>query len=803
MSGVRYLQQFDRRQLFRFFVDGRFHQKYRGWVGYEENESGSTQAMLRGFEYMLDNFDLTGGVTLVHLMGLHRACMFNVITKNPKTQAGEIRFLNAGFVLSKSVTTRASLEDLFRIRGNDNSPMFNTSEFARSASELDIDTLLSAIEGGKRVNYRPWYPKDKPDLTQALAKETNAKAFYYAKHFVQLKLIARLEEVISTFNRDIKLAKEDDEKLLLFSDFARKMDLLHPLADGNCRAIACLLLNHLLMFHGFPPAILYNPNLDVELTAAQFVDEIKTGIENTMKLITDPRAELYGFSVDELNQESTLEFADFSKDFGSKLDNYAEIYATSEHLTEWTGGTWHNKDLPVHFTGAGSHTTVRQGNLYFAVISEWIKGKKDVAAELKRAEDRGARAIILDREEYITNCTVPVLQVDNVDDQMRTIAVQSRQGVDCKAVLLTGTVGKTGGKFILHHILTDQVPAHATLNSTNTRVPTLRSLLNLRPQDKAEIIEVAVGASPSAGVYRGTAVNPDICLFTDIAPNHMNIHGSVETLIAAKSAVVEGLRQGGLCIINRDAELYAGLREAILERRPDALILTFGRHEEAYARLISASYDPANFRWDVQARIAGENYHYTVPLFQEHAPAQSVGLLLTVREMGFNMPQAMASYAKPLDTFESMGRIFKVASSTRSFIFYDQSPRGAIQGFRSAFADLKRFNFTGRKVFLLGGSSTKVDDEFTKTQHNEIAELVNASGVDRLYTTGNFAYHIHDGLSDASVFVKHSDDLDELEKWLDDELQDGDFLFIMGDASLYLGRLGKKMLKKGTCSRLA
>ena len=35
MSGIHYLKQFDKVQLWRLFIDGRYHKKYDGWVGYE------------------------------------------------------------------------------------------------------------------------------------------------------------------------------------------------------------------------------------------------------------------------------------------------------------------------------------------------------------------------------------------------------------------------------------------------------------------------------------------------------------------------------------------------------------------------------------------------------------------------------------------------------------------------------------------------------------------------------------------------------------------------------------------------
>ncbi len=91
MSSVKILKGFDKSQLFRFFVDGRFHKKYKGWRGYEDKEKGSIQALLNGFSFALDNFDLSNGVKSEYILKLHKICLTNVSAKVDKSIPGELR----------------------------------------------------------------------------------------------------------------------------------------------------------------------------------------------------------------------------------------------------------------------------------------------------------------------------------------------------------------------------------------------------------------------------------------------------------------------------------------------------------------------------------------------------------------------------------------------------------------------------------------------------------------------------------------------------------------------------------------
>ena len=67
MSKLNILKQFDHRQLFRFFVDGRLYAKEHGWEGYERRQLGCTKGMSLGYAYMLDNFELKDGLSLEYI----------------------------------------------------------------------------------------------------------------------------------------------------------------------------------------------------------------------------------------------------------------------------------------------------------------------------------------------------------------------------------------------------------------------------------------------------------------------------------------------------------------------------------------------------------------------------------------------------------------------------------------------------------------------------------------------------------------------------------------------------------------
>lgn len=793
------LRQFDPRQLFRLFVDGRFHKKYDGWVGYEKGERGSVQALLNGFAHMLDHFDLRAGLKSTYLLDLHKVCMMGVQTKNLKSSPGDLRYLNSGMPFFSATTTLENIREILAMRSGDGTAVFNNRDWARPAEELDAESVFATIQRVGKLNYRNWYPNLDPHEHECLQKLHGLKAFYEVKHKVQMMFAQKVDVIVNRFNDSMARAENDEARLWAIALVVRELELLHPFPDGNCRTVACVLLTQLLLNYGFVPALLENPNLDGERSMEQWVAEIRNGMSKFMSLLRSPRARVYGYSIDDQSAEDQAKFSEMSRELVVKIQETSVLYLNPENIERYTGGHWlRGRPADLHFTGVGTYGTYRKGNIYFALeIADWLKSGKDVRAQLAAILAKEQRALVIDREEYASGWNVPVFLVKDAFAAFKAVAIAVRQDLNPWTILITGTEGKTGAKVQLHHLLKNQVSTHAVINSANTEVPVLRSLASLCTDHRVEVNEVSVGGDEAYRVERTMMVNPDLCLFTNIGPNHMDMHGTIENLLHAKSSVVAGLREGGVCIVNSANQYFEGLVQANQRRRPEVNIFTYGVQEGDNAQLIASRFDTERLGWHVTARIEEQLVEYFVPLPNSHAPLASVGVLLAVKRSGYDVRLAAAEYAT-LQPFETMGSLHRLPKDGGEILFYDQSRRGGISGMRSAFADIANMKVKGRVVALVGGISVLRDGDWTKEAHRQLAELINNSPIDRLYTTGNYFNYVHDHLK--RPWVKHSNNLDELAVDLVNELKPGDLLFMIGSAYLYLGRVAERVvgaLQKG------
>jgi len=786
-SGIKYLKEFDKLQLWRFFVDGRFQKKYNGWVGYEAGERGSIKALINAFKYMIENFDISYGLKTTYLRELHKRAMLAVETTNLKSSPGDIRYLNSGIPFFKKTTTYNHLKELFKMHENLPQPMFNApAKFEKPANKLNIDEVWQYLQKEGKLNYKNWYPILSEYEKNALEGKCSLKEFYEVKHKIQLQIIEKFDEIINRYNTNIKTAKTDDEKLAVISLVSRELELLHPFPDGNARTFSCILLNHLLMFNGFPPAINENPNLDNEVSHKEWIEEVKKGIDRTLTLIKNPKAKVFNYSIDDMPKEYQEKFLDMAKELIDAIDEFEESFLNPKNIQTFIEGKWYN--LPSEdmiFSGVGDYNTYRKNQIYF-IFDDFDK------LDIEKLQNDGIKAFVTNDKNILNKTKKPIFLINQeVKQAYIKCATAVRKQLNPKTVLVTGTVGKTGFKTQIHHILKNETFIHANINSANTEIPVLRSLINLKAYDKIEINEVSVGDEEELRVQRTKWVNPNICVFTYIGPNHMDMHKSIENLIWAKSSVVEGLRDDGIVIINKDMKYFDALLKAIKKRKPNIKYITFGSDKDNEAYLIEANFIKEKLGYNIKANILGEEVEYFLPLIQSYLPLASVSALLCAKVLGFDVKKVSSKFSS-LIPYDTMGQLRVIHKPEGDILFYDQSKRGSIDGFRVAFKDLQKID-PKRIVALIGSVSFKEDTKWVREAHLEIANMINHSKIKRLYTTGKFSEYITDNLADKSIFVKQSDDLDYLANSLVNDIKPGDVLFIMGSAYLYLGRVSKKI----------
>lgn len=313
------LDKLDPYQYYRLLTSGKLHRQDKGWLGYEKREPGAIPALLDAFSYMLDHLELPEGLSVPYLIQLHKIVQSGVRNKKFKATPGEVRYLVVTRPLFASSTSLQHLEEIFTSRAGDQTTVFRSKKFTHDIELSNASGVMDFLKTSKEVLYQHWYPNLSDDEQGALEQEFGFERYYEVKTQVQMQFIDRASQLIDAFNALMLNALGYEERLYHIAKLIRELSLLHLFQDGNTRLLCGVLLNQLLIKYGFLPACLFNQNAVSDVCFADWVAEIKRGMQTTQALLQDFSASLYGFSIEELSTKHTRYMANLVLPIAAKI----------------------------------------------------------------------------------------------------------------------------------------------------------------------------------------------------------------------------------------------------------------------------------------------------------------------------------------------------------------------------------------------------------------------------------------------------------------------------------------------------
>ena len=217
------------------------------------------------------------------------------------------------------------------------------------------------------------------------------------------------------------------------------------------------------------------------------------------------------------------------------------------------------KDMQANCTGVSTDTrTILSGDCFFAIRGERFDGHDYV----HQAFAKGAVCAVVDRPvEDLGPTDRSVLTVQDSIKALGDLAREYRRRSSFKVVAITGSVGKTTTRQIVHHVLSRRFRTHQAQRSFNNHIGLPLTLLGAGPQDELVIAELGANHPGEIG-YLTRIAQPDVAVVTNASPAHLEGFGDLSTIIREKLSIAEGLPPDGVLIINGDIEpLVAACRE--------------------------------------------------------------------------------------------------------------------------------------------------------------------------------------------------------------------------------------------------
>ena len=446
---------------------------------------------------------------------------------------------------------------------------------------------------------------------------------------------------------------------------------------------------------------------------------------------------------------------------------------TAESVASATGGT-----IAGDWVASGVSIDTRSlapSDLFVALEGP----NHDAHAFVAAAFERGAAAAVVSRMPEGVADPANLVLVGDTQAALEGLGRAGRRRTMARIAGITGSVGKTGTKEALRHVLARQAPTHASAASHNNHWGVPLSLARLPEAASYGVLELGMN---HAGEISGltSLVRPHVAVITTVAPAHLEFFASVEAIADAKSEIFEGLEPGGVAVLNRDNEHFARMR-AHVERSRAGRVVTFGRHPAADWRLEELRLAPEQS--EVVAVRANRRYAYRLGIPGEHLVLNSLAVLAVTEALGADVARAAGSLGE-LRASAGRGERRRIAVLGGEALLLDESYNANPASMCAALAVLGRS--PGRRIAVLGDmlelGATAGD------LHAALSDTVAAAGIELVFTCGPSMARLHDALPAARRGV-HAGDAAALAPAVLEAVRPGDVVLVKGSLGSRMARV--------------
>ncbi len=309
-----------------------------------------------------------------------------------------------------------------------------------------------------------------------------------------------------------------------------------------------------------------------------------------------------------------------------------------------TGGTLSpGSDAVVCTSVSIDSRSLEPGALFFAIRGPRFDGHEFLAA----AAARGALAAVVDREPP-AHAGLPLLRVADTTRALGDLARHVRRRAALPLVAITGSVGKTTTKEMTAQLLATRGAVLKTEGNLNNQYGLPLTLLRLRPEHTAAVVELGMSAP---GEIRALArlAEPDVATITRVAPVHLEFFPDEDAIAAAKAEILEGLGPDGVAVLNGDDPRLRRIGEGFAGR-----VVWFGRDRRFEVSAESWRGTASGMRFGL--RIAGRALDVALPLAGPHFVSNFLAAAAAAHVLGV-APEAMAEAALSLSAARHRGEL--------------------------------------------------------------------------------------------------------------------------------------------------
>ncbi len=429
---------------------------------------------------------------------------------------------------------------------------------------------------------------------------------------------------------------------------------------------------------------------------------------------------------------------------------------------------------------------MRGNDLFVPIIGE----RTDAHRFIDKAMENGACATLTSEHDAAPEGASGVwIRTEDTVSALQDIGVMLRDRLSIPVVGITGSVGKTSTREITAAALSAKYNTFKTPANHNSQIGVPLTISEIDPSAEAAVLELGMSEpGERSAISRGAKA--DIPIMTNIGVSHIENLGSRENILKEKLHIQDGMKEGGVLIVNGDNDL---LRTVV--PNPGIRLIRYGTEPWQDCRAEDITMENGFPRFTF---VFGEKrIPVKLSVMGEHQILNALAALAAADCLDVPLEDA----AKALESYRGFKGRMDV-SSVNGMTILDDSYNASPDSMKAALRVLQSLSGCRRKIAVLGDMKELGTDEVRF--HRDIGAVIAGMKPDLLVTYGDLAREIAKGAFAAAGYRETirmeafdaPEDKEELISFLKGELREGDAVLFKGSNSMKLGEIAACFTRK-------
>lgn len=374
--------------------------------------------------------------------------------------------------------------------------------------------------------------------------------------------------------------------------------------------------------------------------------------------------------------------------------------------------------------------TLNKGDFFIPLHGEKCDGHQFIEEALSKGAigcltSMGENKFNFKREIYLNKI---IILVENTQEALEEMAKYVRKISGYEVVAITGSIGKTVTREIIRSVLKQKFKVGCAPENYNNEIGVPLTILSYNDDIQILILELAMrGLNQIARLTK--ICKPKIGIMTLINNTHIELLGSVENIVKAKSELIKAIPEDGVTILCRDDKWYT-----LFSSISNSKVVNYGLGNDSQVSAKDIILDEMakprfklcfkNKQVDISLPITGDQY---------------VLNSLAAAAVGISYGMDLNQIKKGLESVKSFKMRMQIEEGKKNILLINDSYNANSTSMKAAIKILSylKKRRKGRSIAILGDMLEL--GKFSEISHMDIGKFIVKQNVDLLLTRGENA----------------------------------------------------------------